>query len=1047
MSASRYHFLEGHEVLELLQSNLSSGLTEDEADNRLKTYGLNELPETRSKSIIQRLWAQINSILIYILLIGAALSFGFHHFIDGFVILAVIFINVTLGFIMEGKAESSTKNLQGLMSRSAIVLRSGETKIILAKQLTVGDIFHLQPGDVIPADGRILNSCDLHVFEAALTGESHAILKSPEKLYTEAMDTDIPLAERACIVYSSTQVLKGTALCVVTAVGEQCEIGKIHHLLTSVEETKTPLVIQLERFGAYLSIGILLIAGITLLVAYLRNYSLADGFSIAIGIAVAAIPEGLPSCITITFSIGVYFMSQRKALVKSLPAVETLGSVSVICSDKTGTLTMNKMSVQAISTADNTYKVNVSLFFILLPLTLSSLSTPKQISGNGPEMALENTRIQLLESARQSEADPSLLSLILPGIFCNDTILRITEDSHEESVTANGDMDVESGYTNESYHLEGDPTESCLFELALHQMKPSLLKNWLKAYSRVDVLPFDSSNKFMATLHTVPSSQNEILRHFSSNHLHRGENVSVHIIFMKGAPEKVMEFCRVPCDTEGTRHDQDVQNWGNAAKNLAKQGMRVLGLAYKILPASGSSPINLKDELTAYPHSFVMTSIVGIADPPRPDAIVAIKQAQQAGIIVKMITGDNPFTAVAVGNMLGLQNNRHGKPFSAKTFRPEQHENNVKELLAITGVELDNILSTDHTPNQTLEGVKRHEEVDDRENPQRLLHEKDTTDELFAETVSKYDIFARTTPEHKLLILQSLQRQGFVCSMTGDGVNDAPALKAANIGVAMGITGTEVAKDASKMVLLDDNFACIVDAIRIGRGTYENLIKILCFVLPTNGAQAFSIIAALIIGTEIPITALQILWVNMVTSVTLGLVLAFEPIDEDVMFRQPRKPNKRIFGKFLTWRIIFITVIFVIVILGNFHWEKVSRSINDIHELRTIAVNTLSVLQIGYLFNCRSLRKPRILKLFYGNKVVYFGVFSVAALQALFTYAPFMQFVFSTKSIDAIAWGKIVFWGVVVFLLVEIEKYYSYFYIQKHQRHLNTGCVYLQKWW
>jgi magnesium-transporting ATPase (P-type) len=361
MSALRYHFIETDEVLKLLQSNLSSGLTEQEAVNGLTKYGLNALPEIKGKYIVERLWAQINSVLIYILFFGAVLSFGFHHFIDGFVILAVIFINVTLGFIMEGKAESSTKKLQGLMSRNATVLRKGEIQNILAKQLTVGDIFHLQPGDIIPADGRVLISCNLHVYEAALTGESHPILKSPEKLANEATTEDFPLAERSCMVYSSTLVLKGTAICVVTAVGEQCEIGKIHHLLTNVEEIKTPLLIQLELLGVYLSIGILFIAGIALLVAYLRNYSIAGGFSIAIGIAVAAIPEGLPSCVTITFSIGVYFMSQRKALVKSLPAVETLGSVSVICSDKTGTLTMNKMTIHAISTADSTY--NVQFFF------------------------------------------------------------------------------------------------------------------------------------------------------------------------------------------------------------------------------------------------------------------------------------------------------------------------------------------------------------------------------------------------------------------------------------------------------------------------------------------------------------------------------------------------------------------------------------------------------------------------------------------------------------------------------------------------------------
>jgi len=943
-----------------------------------------------------------------------------HHVVDGFVIVGVIVLNVTIGFFSEGKAESSTKKLQVMMGRSAVVLRNGERKAIAARDLTLGDIFLLQAGDIVPADGRVLTSADLNVFEASLTGESHPVLKNSAQLAVPSLpvttngvapsttDSDVPLAERTCMVYSSTQVMKGTATCVVTAVGKEWEMGKIHTLLTNVEELKTPLVIQIETFGLYLSVCIIILAAIALLAAFLRKYDVAEAFSIAIGIAVAAIPEGLLTWMIMTFSVGVHYMAKRNVLVKSLPAVETLGAVSVICSDKTGTLTMNKMTVHAIFDGEKSFNVS-----------------------------------------DKNQAEKPIIPLITPGIFCNDTIIRLKEQEQQEQ-----EHDVEAG--EESFEIDGDPTEACIFELAVKHYQARGLKDLLKKFERIDEVPFDSATKFMATLHRVPLSDLPQILGSSDAVLSKTETYKqndVYIIFLKGAPERVIDFCCDPSKVDKAF----VKKWKDGAVSLAKNGMRVLGLAYKIIPIPEDSPsISLKEEISNHPDCFQISCMIGIVDPPRPAAIEAIKKAQRAGIVVKMITGDHQITALAIGKMLGLQNNKHSDDavhppsgvsstaheiYKRKraasivisrevvpegivleqevgTGVEEPHEE--EDLLVVTGVELDNILNSTTSTLNIVSAV------------QLVLPQRDK-EAIFDEIVASYDVFARTTPEHKLLIVKSLQRQGFVCSMTGDGVNDAPALKAANMGVAMGITGTEVAKEASKMILLDDNFANIVEAIRIGRCTYQNIIKILCNALPCNFAKAFSIVVAVLIGIEIPITALQILWVNLIGGIALGMVLALEPIDDSVLFHKPRSPKKRVFGRFLGWRIIFITVTFVAIIIGNFEWEK-HRGITDVHELRTIAVNTISFLQIGYVFCCRSLRKPRIMKAFYGNNYVYLGAMVVVGIQAMFTYAPFMQYVFHTKGVDGIAWAKFFFWGFIAFFIVEIEKYISFFYFHQHKR-------------
>lgn len=552
-------------------------------------------------------------------------------------------------------------------------------------------------------------------------------------------------------------------------------------------------------------------------------------------------------------------------------------------------------------------------------------------------------------------SNDAIVSMIYPGLFCNAGSILLQNNN-----VNNNPLDIEYGSNSsiENFIIEGDPTETCILTLGAQQLTAIELKSLKAKYPCLGEVPFDSATKFMATLHKIPKV--ELMKRFGDDisYIKDLNDVDFNIVFLKGAPEKVCGFCS----------EDSIPILDNATK-LASHGMRVLCLAYQIIPSTLDF-IHVFEDESPFKTKFKFSSLLGIIDPPRPEAIEAIAQAQQAGITVKMITGDHPLTAAAIGKTLGLHINQQG---------------------AITGTLLDELIANDPT--------------------------------TFDEIVITNDVFARTTPEHKLRIVESLQRQGKVCSMTGDGVNDAPALKASNLGVSMGITGTEVAKDASKMILTDDNFATIVHAIRVGRCTYDNLIKVLAFVLPTNGGQAFSIIMALVINVQVPITALQILWVNMVTSVTLGLVLAFEKADESVMNLPPRRPNKAIFGRFLTWRILFITTLLVIATLTNYEWEKTRFS--SVHKLRTVAVNTFTTCQVGYLFNCRNLRNnPSSWKGYMlGNPVIYIGIFIIGILQVIFTYAPPFQYVFQTESIDGQAWGQIILWAAIIFVIVEIEKW------------------------
>ena len=695
------------------------------------------------------------------------------------------------------------------------------------------------------------------------------------------------------MAWSGTLATYGQGVGVVVATGAATEIGRISRMLSEVETLETPLLRKMAQFGRWLTWAILGIAGLAFAFGTLmQNFTAGEMFLAAVGLAVAAIPEGLPAILTITLAIGVQAMARRNAIVRRLPAVEALGSVTVICSDKTGTLTRNEMTVQELMTAERLY-------------TLSG-------SGYAPHGSFQSEGVDITP-----EAAPILLDIARVALLCNDAQLE---------------------QEGEAWLLNGDPTEGALLTLGL---KAGLDPDFeAEALPRTDVIPFESEHRFMATLH----------------HDHAGQGW----IYLKGAPERVLALCT------SQRHGDGEQpllpaDWQAASEAAAGRGMRLLALALK--PAAADLRELAFSDVEA--GDFTLLAIAGIADPPREEAIKAVASCRAAGIRVKMITGDQATTACAIGAQLGLS----------------------QQLHALTGAEIEAL-----------------------------------SDAELQRVVGATDIFARASPEHKLRLVQALQAEGEVVAMTGDGVNDAPALKRADVGVAMGLKGTEAAKEAAEMVLGDDNFASIAAAVEEGRAIYDNIRKAIVFILPTNGGQAGVLVAAILMGLhQLPITPVQILWVNMVTAVTLALALAFEPAEGDIMQRAPRNPREAILSPFMLWRVGFVSALLVLGSLGLFLWELERGA--SLQVARTATVNLLLMGEVFYLFNCRRLTAP-VLSLdgLTGNRWVLIAIAVLLALQGLFTYAPVMQTLFHTAGLDAATWGRIVLFGVALFLVIELEK-------------------------
>jgi Ca2+-transporting ATPase len=890
-----WHALAAERALELLASHEERGLATSEARARLSRHGPNVIERKGGPGVLTLMARQVKNPIVYLLLGSAALAILLGKVLDGMVVLGALVVNAVIGFLQEFRAGKAIEALSRMVPQEAQVVRDGRMQSVSTSELVPGDILLLASGDRVPADVRLLASKNLQVEEAALTGESLPAAKS-----VAPVDEHASVGDRRGMAFGGTLVTSGTGRAVVVETGGRSELGRISHMLEEASELQTPLTRALAAVGTWLTFAVLAIAALLLAVSLLRGYSLADGLLVAIALAVAAIPEGLPAIITIALAIGVQRMAARNAVIRKLPSVETLGSTTVICSDKTGTLTRNEMTVQALSTAAEAY-------------TLSGV-------GYAPEGYLSSS------GGRLATAPEDVKSLVEAAVLCSDA-----------SVHAEGDQ----------WKVSGDPTEGALVVAA---MKAGIDVQALRAgCSRLDVIPFESEHQFMATLH--PTGQD-------------GENV----VFIKGAPEVILRRCG-----DGDARWEDAMS---RVASLASEGMRVLAVASKRVSATVRE-LQTSDAT----DGFEFLGLAGMLDPPRPEAVAAVKTCQAAGVTVKMITGDHLGTAESIGRQLGI-------------LAPDGK--------GITGAEL--------------------EALDDAQ---------------LREVAGSINVFARVAPEHKLRLVKALQAATHVVAMTGDGVNDAPALKQANVGVAMGITGTAVSKEAADVVLADDNFASIASAVEEGRRIYDNLVKSLAFVLPTNLGLGFILMAAVAffpvvdVGGErvplMPVLPTQLLWINLVASVALSLPLAFEVEEPDTMNRPPRATGTPIFGRFVILRTLLVAAVMTAGALGLFLWEYWTEVPHQGHavalrEAQTMAVTTVMFFQIFYLFNCRSLRTSVFQLGFFSNRTVFVGIFTLLLLQAGFIYLPFMQSIFGTAALTpgAIALSALV--GAVVLPLISLEK-------------------------
>jgi len=895
--SGKWHAIDYKEVLENFESSLQ-GLELEEVKKRRQKYGANELKRKNKDGILKVLWRQINNPLIWVLIGSSTLATALGKITDGMVVLAVVVVNSIIGFIQEYKAGKAIEALSNMVPENAMVIRNGNIITIPVSEIVPGDIVQVAAGDRIPADMRIIQQKNLQVEEAALTGES-----VPSQKTTEAVTPDAVIGDRKCMVFSGTLVVSGTATAVVVKTGMDTELGKISDMLNETVDLETPLTKKLGVIGKYLTIGIVAITAIIMVIGTYRALgqglllfdALKESLIFAIALAVGAIPEGLPAVVTIALAIGVQRMAKRNAIIRKLPAVETLGSTTVICSDKTGTLTRNEMTVSEL------WNYNHSI----------------QVTGVGYHKA----GVFKQNNAELAALPEDMLLLLKKAVLCSDANVV---------------------YRANEYSISGDPTEVALVVAA--EKAGISIDGLRQEIPRKDVLPFDSEKQYMATLN---------------------DN-----IILKGAPEVVLKRC----STHICGITLDMQKVISQIELLGSKGMRVLAIAQKT--QSKSDEISVDD----VENGFEFIGLIGMIDPPRNEAIEAIKACHNAGITVKMITGDHHATARAIGMELNLSANG----------------------AVVTGVDLSKM-----------------------------------SDAELDKTIQTTNIYARVAPEHKLRLVKALQNNNEVVAMTGDGVNDAPSLKQSNVGVAMGITGTSVSKESADIVLADDNFSSIAAAVEEGRRVYDNLLKSLAFLLPTNLGLAFILIYGIMFFPFNPITKelllpmlpVQLLWINLVAAIALALPLAFEVKEPNVMNRPPRKPDEALFNGFVTFRVFFVSILMTVVTIVLFNWEyayslKTGMAQTDaLARSQSIAVTFIIFFQIFYLINCRSL-KDSVFKIgLFSNGFIFLGIGSIMLLQAMFLYTPFMQKVFGTASLD----GKGLFIsfvaGSLIFIVISIEKW------------------------
>ena len=896
--STRWHSSSAQDVMAELETSLS-GLNDREAAERLQKYGSNALLRKGNDSPWLIFWRQINNPIGWLLISAGALAVGLQKVTDSLVVFGAVIVNAIIGFIQEYRAGKAIEALAAMLPEFTTALRDGQSISVPAENLVPGDLVTLQSGDKVPADLRLIRVKNLLVEEAALTGESLPVAKK-----SDAVAQDSPLGDRFGMAYSGTLVLQGTATGVVVATGGATELGRINALLNQTGQMETPLTRQLAKVSNGITVAVVVIVAILISFGiWVKDAPLGDALMVAVSLAVAAIPEGLPAVITICLAVGVRRMAERHAVVRHLPAVETLGSTTVICSDKTGTLTRNEMTVQVAWLDGQEYR-------------FSGI-------GYAPNGEIERDGVRL------TELPATLHDLLTIAILCNDAVVRLEQNT---------------------WTITGDPTEAALVAAA---EKADLSSQDLRSdHVRLDVIPFESDSKFMATLNTIDGETH---------------------ILLKGAPETVLERC--------TLNEAELRQINEAMATYARQGMRVIAFAQKKnVPAK-------QIEAESVRAGLQFTGLLCMIDPPRTEAMDAIRICQEAGITVKMITGDHPVTAEAIGRQIGLL--RQGQ--SAM-------------------------------PGRDLAG----------------LSEKQLQD-----AATSTNVFARVAPEHKLQLVEALQAQRHVVAMTGDGVNDAPALKRADIGIAMGITGTAVSKEAAKVVLMDDNFASITAAVEEGRRVYDNLIKCLAFMLPANLGLACTLSVAMFFfptievdGVKVLLLAMspsQTLWINLVASVTLSIPLAFEVLEPNAMRRRPRSPDEPVFSGFIVARLIIVGVLMAAGACGLFLWEYYrivgpepvtsARHALALAEAQTLCVTSITFTQVFYLLNCRSLNSSLFTQGFFSNPAIFIGISALLVLQTCFIYLPPLQTLFNSAPIDGRGWMFSMAVGATVLPVISFDKW------------------------
>lgn len=890
-SETAWHALAETEVIKLLDVDLQQGLPTDEVRQRQREHGPNRLTARRGTPGWKRFLQQFHQPLVYILLVAAGVTLALHEYVDSAVIFLVVLINAVVGYLQESKAEKAIEALARMVTTETTVRRAGRKVRIPAEQLVPGDVVLLQSGDKAPADLRLFYNKSLQVDESALTGESLPVQKQTDPVALNSL-----LAERANLVFAGTLVTHGQAEGVVWAIGNQTETGRIARLIGGAISISTPLTRKIHQFSQILLKVILALAALTFVIGFSRGESAVDMFMAAVALAVGAIPEGLPAAVTITLAIGVNRMAQRRAIIRKLPAVETLGSTTVICSDKTGTLTENQMTVQEIHTGGRVYQLTGS--------------------GYAPEgQVLEG------ETVVDLEEHEALRECLLAGLLCNDSQLTCDEGQ---------------------WQAQGDPTEAALTVAA---GKAGLREVELAGrHGRIDSIPFESEHQFMATLHAHHEPDRRV-------------------IFKKGSLEKLLERSKDMLLEDGKAAPLDADAIRAAADGMAARGLRVLAFARRL---TDSKHETLEHHHVAGELTFV--GLQGMIDPPRREAIESVAECQAAGVQVKMITGDHVITAKAIAEQLGLRSATGD------------------QLAAVTGRELEK-----------------------------------TTDEDLPDLAERTSVFARVAPEQKLKLVRALQQNSHVVAMTGDGVNDAPALKQADIGVAMGMSGTEVAKGAADMLLTDDNFSSIEAAVEEGRGVFDNLTKFIVWTLPTNMGEGLIILSAILAGTALPVLPVHILWINMATAILLGLMLVFEPKETNLMRRRPRDPKAPILTMPLIMRIGLVSLIMLAGAFGLFLLERRVLG-TELHTAQTVVVNVIVMVEAAYLLNCRSLRHSMFQLGVFTNKWIFIGIGGMVAAQLLMTYAPLANRILHTAPIGWAEWSRVLLVAAFTYFAVEIEK-------------------------